>query len=231
MAQSHITLLPVTPKRPSLGSNRSCRFPEETPCSRPAAAITTGVVTAPLASKVAGDPAVAISRQLRAASKAWYAASNTYEEAAHRVGLSVCYGDGLVSVQSSDGPCTWGASEIRAAAEDGRQRHRLTPKQRDAALAKLKWLKNDAARTRRELGIESLYQERERWKARFWDLQERVLDMPATTPRGILAKLRGFYHDDEIAGIMAGDEPDDLPGDYAASIYRDLERLTRGLPS
>ncbi len=53
-----------------------------------------------------------------------------------------------------------------------------------------------------------------------------MLDTPATTPRGVVAKLRGFYHDDEITQIRAGDEPeDDLPKEFAASIYRDLERL------
>ncbi|MCH6588342.1 MAG: hypothetical protein IH805_08525 [Proteobacteria bacterium] len=78
---------------------------------------------------------------------------------------------------------------------------------------------------RRELGLESLWQELEHWKARYWDLHARVLEMPATTPRGILAKLRGFYHHDEIAEMRAGGEPDDLPADWAASVYRDLERL------
>ena len=79
---------------------------------------------------------------------------------------------------------------------------------------------------RREFGIEPLWQEEQRLKARFWDLQARLLDMPATTPGGALAKLRGFYHDEEIAEIMAGNEPcDDLPAEWAASVYRDLERL------
>ncbi len=78
---------------------------------------------------------------------------------------------------------------------------------------------------RRELGIESSWQEREHWETQFWDLQARLLDMPATTAGGILAKLRGFYGNDEIAQIEAGDMPDDLGGGYAASTYRDLERL------
>ncbi len=78
----------------------------------------------------------------------------------------------------------------------------------------------------RALGIEPLWQEVGHWKARFWDLQARLLDTPATTTRGVLAKLRGFYGDGEIAIIMAGDDPtDDLPAEYAASVYRDLERL------
>ena len=52
--------------------------------------------------------------------------------------------------------------------EDGRQHYSRTPEQRDPALAKLDWLKNDAYKRRRELGIEPLYREREHWKARFW---------------------------------------------------------------
>ncbi len=43
---------------------------------------------------------------------------------------------------------------------------------------------------------------------------------------GVLAKLRAFYHDEEIAQMRAGDDPDDgLPEEWTASIYRDLERL------
>ena len=72
-------------------------------------------------------------------------------------------------------------------------------------------------------GRKSLRQEEQHWKARFWELQARLLDTPATTTRGVLAKLRGFYGDREIATIRTGF--DDLPGEYAASIYRDLERL------
>ncbi len=83
----------------------------------------------------------------------------------------------------------------------------------------------DGHDVRRELGIDPLWQEEQRFKARFWDLHARVLDMPATTTRGVLAKLQGFY-DGEIAEIMAGDDPyNDLPAEWAASIYRDLERM------
>ncbi len=84
----------------------------------------------------------------------------------------------------------------------------------------------DDRKALREFGIEPLWQEKECLKARYWDLRARLLDTPATTPRGVVAKLRGFYHDDEITQIRAGDEPeDDLPKEFAASIYRDLERL------
>jgi hypothetical protein len=78
----------------------------------------------------------------------------------------------------------------------------------------------------RTLGIESLWQEREHWKAQFWDLNARLLDTPATTARGVLTKMRGWYHEDEITAMRrGGDFCDPLPEDWAASIYRDLERL------
>ncbi len=77
-----------------------------------------------------------------------------------------------------------------------------------------------------KLNIEPLWEELEHWKAQYWDLRARVLDTPATTPHGVLAKFRGFYHDGEITDIRAGGDPDDdLPKEFAASIYRDLERL------
>ena len=148
-----------------------------------AAAVVTGLTTAPLAMKaagvktaLAGDPVIDLARQLNAVWKAWMSAQDVYEEAAHRVGLT-----------------TFEAQEVS-----------------------------------RELGIEPLWQEEQRLKAQFWGLQARLLDMPATTPRGVLAKLRGFYHDGEIALMRAGDDPDnDLPVEFAASIYRDLERLAK----
>ena len=78
----------------------------------------------------------------------------------------------------------------------------------------------------RDLGIESVWQEHEHCKNRFWDLRERLLDTPAATTRGVLAKFRAFYHDAEIADMRAGGDPDgDLPQEFAASVYRDLERL------
>ncbi len=195
-----------------------------------AAAAVTGLTVTPPAIKaasvqaaLAGDPVIGLAEQLNAARKAWDSVGDAFEEASHRVGLSICDGDGLVEVESSDGLCTWGAGEIKAAAEDGRLYHRLTPKERDAALAEIERQKNDAQKARRERGTESLWQEVQHWDARFWDLHARLLDMPAATPGGVLAKLRGFYHDEEIAGINDGLE--DLPGEYATSIYRDLERL------
>ena len=176
---------------------------------------------------LAGDLVVGLAQQLNAARTAWDSAIDAYEEAAHRVGFNICYDIGLVSVETSDGSCSWSAEEIQAAAEDGRQYHKLTPEQRDAALAEIERRQRKGHEVRRELGIETLHEEVEHWTARFWDLHARLLDTSASTPGGVLAKLRGFYHDGEIAQIMAGDDPDsDLPAEWAASIYRDLERLT-----
>ncbi len=192
-----------------------------------AAAVVTGAIAGPLAIKaagvkaaMAGDPVIDLAQQLSAASDAWFAAIDVYEEAYHRVGYNWAYWDrGSVEVETSNGCYGWGAGEIRQAAEDGR----ITSARRDAALAEIERRQCEGQELRQELGIEPQYQERERREARFWELQARLLDMPATTPRGVFAKLRGFYHDDEIARI--DDELEDLPGEYATSIYRDLERL------
>ncbi len=140
-----------------------------------AAVAVAGVPTAVAAKAgLAGDPAIALARQLRVASQAWFDAIDVFDEATHRVGRSCFIGQ----------------------------------------------------KACREIGIETLWQEREHWKAQFWDLRECLLETPAATPRGVLAKLRGFFHDGEIAQIRAGDDPDDdLPKEFAASVYRDLERL------
>ncbi len=192
-----------------------------------AAAVVTGAATAPrtIEAALADDPVIPLARQLRAASVAWLSAEDAFEDASKRVGFDEFYYDGVVPVETSDGRRTWGASDSREAAEAGRNHDRLTPDQRDAALAEIERRQREGQAVRRELGLEPLWQEVEHWKARFWDLHARVLEMPATTPRGILAKLRGFYHADEIAEMRAGGEPDDLPAEWAASVYRDLERL------
>ena len=194
-----------------------------------AVAVATVPVSAARSFSIEADPAIGLSQQLRAANKAWSSAEDAYEEATNRVGLSICYGNGLVTVETSDGPACWGAEEIKAAAEDGRLYHRLTPEERDAALAEIEREKNAAHKKRLELGIETLRQEVNHWKDQYCDLKARLLDTPATTLPGVLAKLRGFYHDGEIAQIRAGDDPTDALGvEWAASVYRDLERLAEG---
>ncbi len=57
------------------------------------------------------------------------------------------------------------------------------------------------------------------------DAYDRLMAAPAQTPRGVILKMRGYYHDSEIDQLRTGDDPPDLLGDVAASIYRDLERL------
>ncbi len=174
-----------------------------------AAAVVTGAATAPrtIQAALAGDPVIPLARRLRAASAAWLSAEDAFEDACHRVGFDICYHEGLVPMETSDGPSTWGADEIWEAAEIARRQRA-------------------GRELRRALGLEPLWREAAHWKARFRDLDARVLEMPAATARGILAKLRGCYSDHEIAQIRAGNEPDDdLPAEWAASVYRDLERL------
>lgn len=198
-----------------------------------AAAITSVATTAPSAIKVAGveaalvgEPVIGLAQQLRAANEAWDTAEHTFVEASRRVGFIETSCNGLVMVESLEGRCCWGAAEIRQAAEDGL----LSSELRDVALAEIERQQREGQEVRRALGIEPLWQELERWNARFWDLQARLLDMPATTPRGVCAKLRGFYHDEEITQIRAGHDPEnDLPAEWAASVYRDLERLSGAL--
>ena len=52
-----------------------------------------------------------------------------------------------------------------------------------------------------------------------------IISTEARTVAGALAKLKHHYADSEIAGFEGKHDPDDLPGNVAASIYRDLERL------
>ena len=57
-------------------------------------------------------------------------------------------------------------------------------------------------------------------------LEARMLDTPALTVVGVLAKVQSWYCDHEIEDIRSGGEPDNaLETDLSASIYRDLERL------
>ena len=64
------------------------------------------------------------------------------------------------------------------------------------------------------------------WRRRYWNLVDLACETPAVAVRGVLAKLRGFYNEDEITVMRRGGAPgDDLDKYWAASIYRDLERL------
>ncbi len=88
-----------------------------------AAAVVTGTDRAPItvAAALAGDPVIPLAQQLRAASTACLSAVEDFEAACHRAGFDVCDHEGLVPVETSDGPCTWGANEIREAAEIARR--------------------------------------------------------------------------------------------------------------
>ncbi len=195
-----------------------------------AGAIALSLAPAPVSAarsfSTEADPAIGLSQQLRAVWEAWMSAQDVYEEACQRTGFSICALHEMITVETSDGSACWSAREIKAAVEDGRNHYSLTPEQGDVALARLKRRLRKNLKRCRQLGIEPLWQEDQRLKAQFWDLHVRLLDMPAATSSGVLAKLRGFYHDGEIAQIRAGDDPDnDLPAEWAASVYRDLERL------
>ena len=59
-----------------------------------------------------------------------------------------------------------------------------------------------------------------------------MLNTPALTVAGVLAKLQTWYSDREIEDMRSGGEPDqEMQRDLAASIYRDLERLAGSAPS
>ena len=105
-----------------------------------AAAVTVG---APIAAPLANDPVIDLAQQLRAASMAWFSAIDAFEDAALRVGYNERYYEGPISVETSDGTATWGASEIRQSVEDGQKYHRLTPEQGDAALAEIERRKRE----------------------------------------------------------------------------------------
>ncbi len=53
-----------------------------------------------------------------------------------------------------------------------------------------------------------------------------MLDTPALTVAGVLAKVQSWYDDQELEDMRSGGEADQgLETDLSASIYRDLERL------
>jgi hypothetical protein len=53
-----------------------------------------------------------------------------------------------------------------------------------------------------------------------------ILSTEAHTVAGVLAKIKHHYADEEIEAFERDSDPDDLPGLVAASVYRDLERMT-----
>jgi hypothetical protein len=131
----------------------------------------------------------------------------------------------MVRVNTKDIEACWSRHEIEEAAERGN----LTPKQRDHFLAKADAMQNRATQIRREAGLESLAQEVDTNRTRYWELREEICSTPANSIKGVLAKFRGFYEQDEVEQMVAGDHPwDDLEAEYAGSIYRDLLRMAGG---
>ncbi len=206
-----------------------------------AAAAVTGLTVAPLAIKaatvkaaLAGDPVVALAAQVKAAYRASVEADNIYEEVAHDARYSVCNDFAWATGTTTTGQrYTWGRGEILEAAARGEEwAVRITPEERDRALAAIDARMQRAARARHDLGLDSVKERKDQTRAHFVDLEARMLDTPALTVAGVLAKMQSWFCDGEIEDMRSGGEPDqDIQTDLAASIYRDLERLSGGLPS
>ncbi len=194
-----------------------------------AAVVVAGVPVAGAAS----DPVVGLVEQLRAAWQAWMAADDVYEEAAHEKGFNPLADHPVAHVKTADGgEYLWSPAEIQHAATDGRRYGALTQEEADHHIAEAEAHQHEADRLRRERGLDPFKENVESWKGRYWQLQVEVLETPALTVAGVLAKMRGFYHDGEIAEIRAGGDPTDSLGqEWAASIYRDLEHLAGGMQS
>ena len=197
-----------------------------------AAAVVTGATAAPLAIKaaLAGDPVIDLAAQVKAAYQASLDADNIYEEVAHDAGWSVCNDFCWTTVTTTTGQrYTWGREtilEAAARAEQEHERRRITSEERDRALAAIDTQQRKAARVRHDLGLDSVKERKDQTRAQFIDLEARMLDMPALTVAGVLAKMQTWFCDGEIEDMRSGGEPDqEIQTDLAASIYRDLERL------
>ncbi len=201
-----------------------------------AAAVITGAATAPLAMKaagvkaaLAGDPVIGLVEQLKAARQARNVADDAYEEAAYKKGFSICADFNWVRVKPADGhEYSWGPDQIRRAATDGR----LTQEQAACYLAEAKDHKKKTDHVRRQLGLGPFKKNTDFWAGRYYQLEAEILDTPALTVAGVLAKLQGWYGDYEIEAMREGENPyDGLDSAWVASIYRDLERLAGSAPS
>ncbi len=206
-----------------------------------AAAITTAAITAPLAIKAAGvkaalggDPVVTLAAQVKAAYRASIEADDAYEAAAHEAGHNICADFDTTTVTAISGQqYGWSRDAILlAAAPGGYCCARVTPEERDRALAVIDTDQRKVARIRHDLGLDPIKERKDQTRAHWRDLEARMLDTPALTVAGVLAKLQSWYCDHEIEAMRSGDEPyHDLQTDLSASVYRDLERLAGGLPS
>lgn len=200
-----------------------------------AAAVVTTAITIPLTHKaagvkaaLAGDPVIGLAARVKAAYRAHVEAYDTYEDTAHDAGYNTC-ADWATTIGTTvhGEQYSWGREAIlEAAAQPEHYRARITPEERDRALAAIETNQRKATLTRRHLGLDPLKNHAERCRAHWRDLEERMLDTPALTIAGILAKLQSWYCDHEIEAMRNGDEPDnDMKTDLSASVYRDLERL------
>ena len=200
-----------------------------------AAAAVTGLTAAPLVMKapgvkaaLAGDPVIDLAAQVEAAYQVQVEADDAYEAAAHRVGYNICADFAMTTGTTTNGlQYHWGREEIlEAAAKDEEWGVRITPEERDRALAAIDAKMQTAARVRRDLGLDPIKERKHQTRANWLDLDARMLDTPALTVAGVLAKMQSWYCDGEIEVMRSGGEPDqDIQTDLAASIYRDLERL------
>ena len=200
-----------------------------------AAAVVTGAITIPLAIKatsvkaaLAGDPVIDLAAQVKAAYRAHVEAHDTYEDVAHDAGYNIC-ADWATTIGTTvhGEQYSWDREAILEAAAHPEHYHvRITPEERDRALAAIDTQESKAVRARHDLGLDPIKSHKEQCTAHWHDLEAQMLDMPARTVAGVLAKLQSWYGDHEIEAMRDGDEPDtDLQTDLSASIYRDLERL------
>ena len=200
-----------------------------------AAAVVTGVVTAPLAMQsagvkaaLAGDPVIALAAQVKAAYRAHVEAYDAYEDIAHDAGYNTSDDHATAVGTTVHGErYSWGRDQLLEAARwPEHYRARITPEERDRALAAIETNQRKAATARRNLGLDPLKNHAEQCRTLWYDLEERMLDMPARTVAGVLAKMQSWYGDDEIEAMREDETAcDGLPVEYTASIYRDLERL------
>ena len=177
---------------------------------------------------LASDPVVGLVAQVKAAYRARIEAYDAYEAAALDAGYSTLADFASTQVTGIKGEqYFWGRDSVMdAAGRDEGWFMRITPEERDRAVAAIDVQQDKANRVRRELGLDPLKNHADQCEAHFYDLEARMLDTPARTVAGVLAKVQSWYCDGEIEDMRGGDEPDqDMQPDLVASIYRDLERL------
>ena len=191
-------------------------------------AVALAMKAAGVKAALAGDPVIGLVAQVEAAYQVQVEADDAYEAAAHRVGYNICADFAMTTGTTTNGlQYHWGREEIlEAAAKDEEWGGRITPEERDRALAVIDAKMQRAARVRHDLGLDPIKERKHQTRAHWLDLEARMLSKPARTVAGVLAKMQSWYLDHEIENMRSGGEPDNaLETDLSASIYRDLERL------